>query len=202
MSVDASGETPDLPEISFHESIQKFDEAHQKLLEACASYREIPSPENQEVVQDAADTTIKLWTKSMELIVGDDQIELDEKTNILGTLIKGVDELRIAHFEKLLGKEKVFQPINDQNEIAAALFAQLDNNEFPPEAIVLGLHQSYVKDLTVDLNRFLKEVTSIPEPLENLGVIMRRTIGKHALDVAKIGAGVWLGIQLSRRNRR
>lgn len=202
MSADTYGEIPTPSESTLAEALRIHDEALQELLDICGVYKTQPEIENQRAVQKIAEKTVASWTESIKLILEDEEIETVVKANMIATLMKGVDERRINHFEKLLGKEDVFDRTNEQEEIAAALLARFENSDLSMEVFILGLRQSYVTDLTLDLNRFLQEVVSLPETPENKIITIRRLVGRHVLDVAKVTAGVWLGIHLSRQTNK
>lgn len=203
-SVEAGGENfdfpiqPDeLPELNL--AVDTFDEARLAFGDACVRYAGEPSPDNQMSLGLCGSLLAKTFKSSIEAIAA---TELDPSTRIMliKELITDEDAVRNELFAQLAPCPG-FGPITNPEQTLADLQEMAieadDDQEFLDE--VLG---QFTDNLQQEVDHFAEHVLEAEEfdtSLYSRKGAIAREVGKHALDVGKLGAGIVLGAWLARR---
>lgn len=199
MSVDTHDEPPiPSPETLLTEAIRKFDDTSHDFLKACRNYKHFPLTKKLKDIEVTAAGTTQPWVDLVTTIVEDDTIENLDKAQMLAGLIEENDRQRVTYFEKLLDKEGSFARTTAQETVVGFLLDELTDANYEPRRFIQTRKNYYCHNVDVDVNKLLEGVKESPQARS---IKIGASLGEHALDIAKLNAGVWIGIKLSRRNQ-
>lgn len=210
----------DLVNEEWSELSQAIDAFHQekaKFFDVCTDYSTAPAADKQQLLIQSAAMLASSLMRSVDEIA---KQEPDERARVetIANFIIAEDADRIKHFRQLTENDRfpfldsLKVPINQQ---LTEMFIDSDDHE----TFMIAVAEKYGAIFGEDLQNFMFLVDSKAEPkseenedeleLEAYGDFeltpaerrryMAKTVGRHALDVAKISAGVALGLWAFRR---
>jgi hypothetical protein len=140
------------------------------------------------------------FMQTASFIVDNPEIDDQEKSDLLAVILKEDDIKRVFHFSNLV-PEKVKgifkEEVTTRKDLAASIARNLEDAE--PDEFKAHMAGHFQHNFELDLNKLMEAVESMPSAKL---LTLSKAIGKHALDIAKITAGVTLGIAFSRMRRR
>ncbi len=185
------------PEVSLTELVRDFDETRHTLLKDCRIYSCLPFPGNAQRMAESTEEVVGAWTNLAALVLEDDTISDENKVKTLAVLIEEDNYCRGIFLEKLIASEGVFTTTIQQRNIAVTIEARMDEEDYAADSLVEELEQLYEDNLARQLAVFKDEIRSMPK---GRYAAAAQLVGKRSLDAAKIGAGLWLGMKLVRRD--
>jgi hypothetical protein len=202
MMFESNGEQ--LPEVldapEFIQRIELYDQTRCEFLNACSDFDQTPSAKNSLNMTLCGALVIKTFGSSVEAIV---RIEpnFDDRINMIAGLMIADDAERAEHFQNMTECPdfKVLKDTSAPDFASVLKDAAMDIDE-DFNKTVLSMYQTAVE---ADLVHFVEHCAKKQGTNSELSRqrLIARTIGKNALDIAKIGAGVALGIWVTRQQR-
>ena len=197
MSIDMHDEAPDSSsEISLAEAVREFDNACHDLFKACRIYSHIPVAISLKSVYDNIQAVIDAWTATACSVLEDESLDLESKASMVATLAEDDNQRRGEYFKKIIRKEYDFGDLPEQEALVRSIVERLSSDDYEIESCINQLEQDYHSNLDIDLKRFIEQIELSPRARS---LKAGKTIGKHAVEVAKVGVGVWAGLKLSQR---
>lgn len=194
----------DLNKVSpYVEVVHELVNAQHEFLDAAALYFVEPTLENQGIVPITAANMARRMSNCLEYITVNVSEE-DERNESILELILEEEARHVEVFSQLHPCEKWDKQRYTRQEIREIIVAIFANEE--PELILSTLLQNFVYGVQADLDHLCANVLVAAEPeapsVERGRHALLRTIGKHAFDIAKIGAGVTAGILVAKSLHR
>jgi len=179
---------------SLHELVAEIEVARGNFFEAVDKYTSFPTQRNAKGIETTADSHETAFLKSAEFILNDEENPVPERSTLIASMLKTEDRKRVDHFSFLCGDGATFSEDSEcKEDISAALIEALQ--ESTKQQVLEIVAVGYRAGLELDLNKLVEyaEKTRNGKVLETAW-----SIGKTAFDVAKIAAGVAIGMRLVR----
>lgn len=207
---------PELPEEEIPELnivIARFDQARHEFNAAAEAYGSDPSASNQSTLGLCGSLVVRSFRQSAGAILKA-ETDWSARASILCNLLLQEDEDRVNVFRKFIPCPD-FETLResgadseDEDTLESRirdLAIDADGEEFAQEIV-----EAFSTAVQEDLNHFVGHVQEMhqettPNPLlveKAPKPSLLRTIGEHALDIGKIGAGVFIGILAAKQLRR
>jgi hypothetical protein len=188
------------PEHDLLDLIDGLDVARNRFFEASKLYTHMPTSANFDVMGAHILDVSDAFMQTASFIVDNPEIDDQEKSDLLAVILKEDDIKRVFHFSNLV-PEKVKgifkEEVTTRKDLAASIARNLEDAE--PDEFKAHMAGHFQHNFELDLNKLMEAVESMPSAKL---LTLSKAIGKHALDIAKITAGVTLGIAFSRMRRR
>lgn len=176
----------------------------------CTHYASKPSEKNSKILTDAANAHLKSIRLAFEHVEANSTNQ-EHVINELFSYASGLESHRVKFLNELDGNGSEESPAyyTAIREYEAAREYLLDSDDLEDDddefefddddaSVVDHFYNLYGASLNVDLNQFASScVEKYQQTPEFKRKEMLRKIGSHALDIAKISAGVFVGIRMS-----
>jgi hypothetical protein len=188
------------PEYDLLDLIDGLDVARNRFFEASKTYTSLPTSTHFDEMGEQILEMSEAFMRAASFIVDNPEIDTQEKSDLLAVILKEDDAKRVFHFSNLV-PEKVKgifkeEPIS-RKDLATSIASNLEDAE--PDEFKAHMAGHFQHNFELDLNKLMEAVETMPSAKL---LALSKAVGKHALDIAKITAGVTLGIALGKMRRR
>jgi hypothetical protein len=196
---DPQPEIVDAPELI--QVINTYDLARAELYTAFDDYAKAPNEENLDNMALCSLLTIRAFGSSVEAFGRAEPRDLEKRVELIAALMVGDDIERVGRLQGITKCTHFKESRADVDpDIKGRLMsAALDGDAGFNEAVA----SMYLGSVDTDLAHFIDHFVEQPNEESELSRTQRvaRAVGKTAFDVAKIGAGVAIGIWVMNRKR-
>lgn len=195
MAVETDSQYPQPSGQGLIEVLEASDCLRQTFFEATARYVQRPTSTNANRMATCANNASAMFMRALDVIVGDTGTDPDEKGQMIATLLKGDDRERVSIFSNLLPKRTgaFSEDPYDCEELSDLISTGLEMGD--DDEVLVEASAQYHSNLAADVGKLTELVGDTPQ-----AKFLRygKLAGKHAFDVAKVGAGVTLGLLAAR----